>query len=268
MMTLMAGFKTILCEKKEPILYITLNRPQVVNAINPRMAMELEEACLKANQEGDIRAVIITGAGDSFCSGVDLKEFADNILKEASLTELKEFVLRYNVASIVAGINCPVIAAINGEALGMGLALALGCDLRLASEGASFGVPDTAHGYLLPSGITQWLPRIVGRGKALEMLLTAEPMGAQQVYQIGLIHRVVPSSELIPEVERLARKMVSGAPLSLKYAKEAVHKGLDLTLEQGLGLECDLYMILQTTQDRVEGITAFLQKRTPQFKGK
>ena len=263
------SYEAIVYDKKDQVGYITLNRPEVANAINTQMAVEIGEVCQRINQEEDTRVVVISGAGDAaFCSGEDLAQFSDAIRSGSpSLTELKEFTLRYNVAAMVAGVECPVIAAINGDALGGGLALALSCDLRIASERALFGVPDIARGYLLANGITQFLPRVVGRGKALELILAAEPIDAREARRIGLVHRVARHQEVLLEAEKLAKEIASGAPLALRYAKEAVNKGLDLTLEQGLRLECDLYMILQTTQDRVKGIKAFREKRQPSFRG-
>ena len=263
------SYEAITYQKKEQIGYITLNRPAVDNAINIQMAVELEEVCRQINQEENIRVIIICGAGNkAFCSGEDLSQFSSAILSESSsLAELKEFTLRYNVAAMVSGIERPVVAAINGDAFGAGLALALSCDLRIASAKSFFGVPDVARGYLMASGITQWLPRIVGKSKATELILTAEPIDAQEAYRIGLVHRVVPHQEVFPEAEKLAKEMTSKAPIALRYAKEVVNKGLDLTLEQGLRLECDLYMLLQTTQDRIEGIEAFIEKRQPHFIG-
>jgi enoyl-CoA hydratase len=261
-------YNTIIYHKKDQIAHITLDRPEVANAINTEMAVELRGACQRINQEEDVKVVIISGAGKAFCAGEDLSQISGAVLSElTSPTELREFTQRYNVATMVAGIGCPVIAAINGDALGAGLALALSCDLRFASLQSSFGVPDIERGYFLASGITQWLPRIVGRGKAMEMVLTAELLDAQEAQRIGLVHRVVEPDEVIPQAEKLATEIVSKAPIALRYAKEAIHKGMDLTLEQGLRLECDLYMLLQTTQDRIEGVKAFLEKRHPQFKG-
>lgn len=263
------SYRAIMYQKKDQVSYITLNRPEVANAINTQMAVEVGEVCQRINQDEDTRVVIISGAGDAaFCSGEDLAQFSDTVRSESpSSTELKEFTLRYNVAAMVAGIECPVIAAINGDAFGGGLALALSCDLRIASEKALFGIPDIARGYLLASGITQFLPRVVGRGKAIELILTAEPINTREAHRIGLVHRVAKHSDVLLEAGNLAKGIASGAPLALRYAKEAVNKGLDLTLEQGLRLECDLYMILQTTQDRVEGIKAFRKKRQPLFRG-
>ncbi len=261
-------YKTIIYHKKDQIAHITLNRPEVANVINTEMAVELREACHRINQGEDVKVVIISGAGKAFCAGEDLSQISGAVLSElTSPAELREFTQRYNVAAAVAGIGCPVIAAINGDALGAGLVLALSCDLRFASQKSSFGVPDIERGYFLASGITQWLPRIVGRGKAMEMVLTAELLDASEAQRIGLVHRVVEPDEVILQAEKLAIETVSKAPIALRYAKEAIHKGLDLTLDQGLRLECDLYMLLQTTQDRIEGVKAFLEKRHPQFKG-
>ncbi len=262
--------KAIVYEKRDQIGHITLNRPDAANAINVQMATEMEEVCQRINQDNDTTAVIITGAGaKSFCSGEDLNQFSNDILGDTpSLAALKEFALHYNLSAMVAGIERPVVAAINGDAFGAGLALALACDLRIASSDALFGVPDLGRGYFPASGITQWLPRIVGRGKAMELMLTAEAIDAPQAQRMGLIHQVVPHQELLSAAERLTGDIATKAPLALRYAKEAVNKGLELTLEQGLRLECDLYMILQTTHDRIEGIEAFRGKRQPSFEGK
>jgi len=263
------SYKAVVYDKRDYVSYITLNRPEAANAIDIQMAVELEEVCQRITRDQDTRVVIISGAGGKdFCSGEDLGQFSGAILGDPpSLSALKEFTLRYNVAAMVAAIQCPVVAAVNGNAFGAGLALALACDLRIASEEASFAVPDLSRGYLTASGITQWLPRIVGRGKTMEIILTAQPIDAREAHRIGLVHRLVPPREVLPEAEKLAREIASRAPVAMRYAKEAVNKGMDLTLEQGLRLECDLYMILQTTQDRIEGIKAFREKKQPRFKG-
>lgn len=263
------SYQAITYQKREHIGYITLNRPEAANAINIQMAMELEEVCGQINQEEDIRVVVISSTGnETFCSGEDLYQITVAVPGELpSLAELKEFTLRYNVAAMIAGIECPVIAAINGNASGTGLALALSCDLRIASDKSLFSVPEVARGNLLANGLTQWLPRIVGRGKAMELILTAEPIDAAEAYRIGLVQRVVPHQEVFTEAEKLAGEIAARAPIALRYTKEVINKGLDLTLEQGLRLECDLYMVLQTTRDRTEGILAFRKKRKPVFKG-
>jgi enoyl-CoA hydratase/carnithine racemase len=174
---------------------------------------------------------------------------------------------KYNAAACIAGIEKPVIAAINGDALGEGLELALACDIRIAAQKARFGFPEVASGLIPSDGGTQRLPRIIGKGKALEFILTAETFDAADALETGLVTKVVPGESLAAEVETLAKAIAGKAPVSLRYIKEAINKGLDLTMEQGLRLEADLYFLLHTTGDRTEGIKAFQQKRPPEFKG-
>jgi len=254
--------KTIIYRKQEQFIWLTLNRPLASNIINLELANELGDACREINQDEEVRAVIITGAGQTFCSGADLDELSSFTPGEAR---------QRNSASLssraVAALNCPVIAAINGDALGAGLELALSCDIRVSSENARFGFPETSYGLIPGGGGTQRLPRIVGRGKASEMILIAEPIDAREAYRIGLISKVVPGEKLAEEAEEIAKRLVSRAPIAVRYAKEAVNKGMDMTLEQGLRLEADLSFLLQSTEDRAEGIRAFLEKRTPHFKG-
>jgi enoyl-CoA hydratase/carnithine racemase len=256
-------------QKKGHVAYITLNRPEAGNALDMDMMAALRDACLAVNQDADVRVVVFTGAGDAaFCSGEDptpLTEKGSN--PTPSTASLTDFALHHNVGEFVSRIQCPVVAAINGDARGAGLALALACDLRIASAKASFGAGDFAHACLLANGLTQLLPRVVGRGKAMELLLTGESISASEALSIGLVHRVLPHEEVTSEAARMAEDMASKAPIALRYAKEAVNKGMDLTLEQALRLECDLYMILHTTHDRTEGIKAFREKRKPSFKG-
>ncbi|MFC2001405.1 enoyl-CoA hydratase/isomerase family protein [Chloroflexota bacterium] len=242
---------TIIHTKKDHIAHITLNRPKANNVINQQMAQELEEICRQINQDDDVYVAIITGAGDTFCGGSELK--------------IEEH--RYRPATAIASIDRPVIAAINGEALGPGLEMALSCDIRIAADKAHFGLPQVAQGFIPVDGGTQRLPGIIGKGKAMELLLTAETVTAGEALAIGLVSKVVSLEKLAAEVETLAQTIASKGPVALRYIKEAVNKGLDMTLEQGLHLEADLYFLLHTTVDRTEGIKAFLGKRTPRFKG-
>ncbi len=247
-------YATIIYTKEGHIAHITLNRPEVNNAINQKLAHELEDACCDVNQDNDIYIVVITGAGDrAFCCGGE--------------PESQEFGSRHSVARAVATIDRPVIAAINGDALGQGLELALSCDIRLAADKAGFGFPEVAAGLIPVDGGTQRLPRIVGRAKALELILTAETISAGEALEIGLVSKVVAAEDLASETDAMAQTIVTKGPIALRYAKEAVNKGLDLTLEQGVRLEADLYFLLHTTADRTEGIKAFLEKRPPRFKG-
>ncbi len=259
-------YETIIYSKKEHIAHVTLNRPQADNIINQPLAQELEDVCRGINQDENIYVVIITGAGDRvFCGGCELERLvhAGDTIAYSHPSALA----RVDIATAIAAIDQPVIAAINGDALGQGLELALSCDVRLASQRARFGLPQVASGLLPTGGGTQRLPRLIGRGKALELILTAETISAEEALEIGLVSQVVPQEKLAAEVEALAQNMASKAPIALRYIKEAVNKGLDLTLEQGLRLEADLYFLLHTTADRTEAIKAFLGKRPPQFKG-
>ena len=217
------------------------------------LTRELEETCARVNSDEDVYVVILTGSGDSFIS------FGDGKPGEKPPS---------GPAGAVAPIGCPVIAAINGDAFGKALEIALCCDIRIASDKARFSLPQVAQGRLPSDGGTQRLPRIVGRGRALEMLLTAATLSAAGAMEIGLVNKVIPSGMLQGETQKLAETIAARGPLSLRYLKEAVNKGMDLTLEQGLRLEADLYFLLHTTADRTEGITAFREKRKPEFKGK
>jgi enoyl-CoA hydratase/carnithine racemase len=233
------------------IALLTLNRPEAGNIINLKMVQELQEVCARINGDSDIYVVSITGAGDAFCAGGRLDE---NMSVRGP-------------AAFVAGIERPVIAAINGDALGQGLEIALSCDIRMAAEGVHLGLTQASQGLIPVDGGTQRLPRIVGRGKALEMLLTADLITAEEALEIGLVSKVVPAGSLADEAWKLAETIAAKGPLALRYLKEAVIKGMDMTLEQGLRLEADLYFLLHTTNDRTEGIEAFREKRTPEFKG-
>lgn len=246
-------YVAILYAKKDHIARVTLNRPEANNIINQQLARELEDVSCQINQDDDIYAVVITGAGDkAFCCGSEL--------------ESKE--RRCSPANAIAGIDRPVVAAINGDALGQGLELALSCDIRLASSKARFGLPQLAQGIIPMDGGTQRLPRIVGRGKALELLLTAETINAKEALEIGLVNKVVSGERLVSEAESLAETIAARGPVAIRYIKEAVDKGLDMTIEQGLRLEADLYFLLHTTADRTEGIKAFLEKRPPRFESR
>jgi len=227
-----------------------LDRPDAKNAIDRQLADEIVEACRNIRDDDDVRVVIVTGSGDAFSVGSDTGETVSG------------------VAFAVAALELPVIAAINGDALGRGLELALACDIRLASDRARFGLPEVASGAIPSDGGTQRLPRIIGRGKALEMVLTAEPITAEEALEIGLVSRLVAAEDLVTEAESLADSLAEKGPLALRHAKEAVAKGLDMTLDQGLRLEADLYFLLHTTEDRTEGITAFKEKRPPRFSGR
>jgi enoyl-CoA hydratase/carnithine racemase len=255
----------IVFQKGNHIARITLNRPSSGNVINLKLGRELEDACRQANEDESIYVVIITGVGDTFCAGSVLEQSLKPNRKRPAPDKIRA---QYSVATAIASVEKPVIAAVNGDAFGQGLELALACDIRIASSAAHLGFPNVARGIIPMDGGTQRLSRIVGKGKALELILTAETISAGEAEKIGMVSKVVAPESLAAEVSVLAKAMTTKAPIALRYIKEAVHKGMDMTLEQGLRLEADLYFLLHTTSDRTEGIQAFQQKRTPDFKGK
>ena len=244
-------YQAITYKKSGRAGYITLNRPQTGNELTAQMSQEIADVCNATNQDDELNVVILSGAGDNFCSGCDPQEPDGG--REAS--------------QAIASIEKVTIAAIDGNAFGEGLELALACDIRIATERARFCFPQIANGAIPSAGGTQRLPRLVGQGKALELILTAEPIDAREALRTGLIAKIVPTDRLQQEIDAWATKLSDYAPIALRYAKEAVTKGMDLTLDQGLHLEADLYFLIQTTGDRMEGIRSFLEKRDPRFKG-
>ncbi|MCJ7743561.1 MAG: enoyl-CoA hydratase/isomerase family protein, partial [Dehalococcoidales bacterium] len=226
---------TVIYSSKKHIARITLNRPRAGNAINPALAQELTDICERINQDDNIYVVVITGAGQhAFCRGNEMEQAQTGKAVETALAKLKETGTGFHVASAIASIDRPVIAAINGDALGQGLELALSCDVRLAAQSARFGFPQVACGLMPGDGGTQRLPRIIGRGKALELILTGEIIDAEEALAIGLVSQVVSPPDLMATAEALAQNIAGKAPIALRFIKEAVNKGVDLTLEQGL----------------------------------
>lgn len=254
------GKDMVVYQKRESVAIIILNRPDSKNAINTQMVVKFEDIRNEISRDNDIRVLIITGK-ETFCAGTDAREL--------SLRDNKaELIGQLSISSSVAGLNRPTIGAVNGEAFGQGLELALACDLRICTETARFAMNHVASGDIPWDGGTQRLSRLVGRGKAIEMILTGDVIDAQEAYRIGLVNKVVPLQEFMAVVVETAKEIASKGPIALRYAKEAVHKGMDLTLGQGLGLEADLYFLLHTTRDRTEGIRAFQEKRSPRFEGR
>ncbi|MBI4287714.1 MAG: enoyl-CoA hydratase/isomerase family protein [Chloroflexi bacterium] len=261
------AYSTIRFETKDSIAFVTLSRPQVANALNDTMAAEVADVCRTIQQQDEIRSVVLSGAGEKgFCAGGDLTQFGERL--ERNPDEIAPSLTgRADAVKAIADLDRPVVAAVHGYALGLGLALALACDFRLAAEDAIFSSPDTGKGYIPMSGITQRLPRLVGRGIAMEMLLTGQRVNAREAWRIGLVNKVVPNDRLLVEAGELAKLLASKAPVATRFAKEAVNKGMNLTLDQGLRLEADMYFLLFSTRDRTEGITAFREKRPPVFTG-
>lgn len=254
--------KSMIYEKKESVGIIVIARQNFKNAINDQMVSELTDIRNEINRDNDVKVVILTGAGqEAFSVGTDEKEFFPN---EDRLIQVE----RLSLASIVGTFECPAIAAINGDAFGQGFELGLACDLRICSENSRFAMTQVTDGEIPWDGGTQRLSRLVGKGKALELILTGETIDAQEAFRIGLVSKVVRSDELMVVTMNMAREMASKGSIALRYAKEAIHKGMDLTLEQGLRLEADLYLLIHTTKDRTEGIQAFREKKTPKFEGR
>ena len=249
--------KALIFQKIDAVGIIVIQRPEACNALNAQVAEELAVVCRQINLDETVRVVIVTGAGQKvFSAGADLNKHTK---KKPEL---------FSVAASIAAMQCPTIAAINGDALGQGLELALACDIRIAVRKAHFALPHIAADVIPWDGATQRLSRLIGIAKAMEMILTGETISASEALRIGLVSKVVPQNELMPLAKSMARSMAAQSPLALSAAKEAVNKGMELTLEQGLRLEADLYFLLHTTEDRTEGIKAFLEKRPPKFKGK
>ncbi len=263
----------------------TQAQPQTCrNAVAPTPAEQLADVCQALNEDPTIRAVVLTNAsspstkegwslprtryGDGGDSPNSFWHENANPFSQSSPNEDPESALqRLRVASRVANLNVPTIAAIQGRAWNQGLELVLACDLRLAAEDATFGISSLAEGFIPWDGGTQRLPRIIGRARALDLLLTGRSLSARDALEIGLLNAVAPEKDLKADAVNLARTIADAAPIAVRYLKEAVHKGLDMSLPQGLNLEADLSFILQTTRDRQHGIQSFLTKTTPKFTG-
>lgn len=252
------------CQKKENVMAVSITEPGPVNSLVTltQLSEELHQLYDEIIGDEEIRVLILTGDGEKSFS-METDSFGP-LLWDIEETGMKT----WSLAEPIAKLDQPVIAAIHGDAIGQGLELALACDIRIASETSCFALPHIKAGLIPWDGGTQRLSRLVGKGNAVEMILTGKVIDAKEAYRIGLINKIVPPEELMTVVLDMAQGMASKGPIALRYTKETVYKGLDMTLEQGLRLEADLYLLLHTTQDRTEGIKAFREKKTAQFKGK
>src|SRR3954471_14836983 len=258
-------FSNILFEKKGAIAYVTVNRPKVLNALNMATMEELRRAFSAAKDDREVRVVILTGSGEkAFVAGADIGELNKNDAVAAKAYTHKG----QAVLDLIENLGKPVIACINGFALGGGCELALACTMRLASENAKLGQPEVKLGIIGGYGGTQRLPRLVGKGLALQMLLSGEMMSAQEAHRIGLVNEVLAQAELIARAEAIAQKIIANAPLAVQYTMEAVNHGMDMPLAEGLFLEASLFAVVCATEDKKEGTSAFLEKRAAGFKGK
>jgi enoyl-CoA hydratase len=254
--------ENVLYEKKGAIAYVTVNRPKVLNALNAKTVRELRAAFEDARDDGDVRGVILTGAGGkAFVAGADIAELARvTAVEAAEMTSNGQA-----VTSLIENLGKPVIAAVNGFALGGGCELAMASTIRVATETAEFGQPEVKLGVIPGYGGTQRLPRLVGRGRALQLILSGGMIGAAEAYRIGLVNDVVPADALIARAEEILRQIFANAPLAVKFALEAVNKGLETSQAEGLVIESALFAICAATEDKQEGTSAFLQKRPAQF---
>jgi enoyl-CoA hydratase/carnithine racemase len=259
------ALENVLYEKKGPIAYVTLNRPKVLNALNTKTWENLRTAFEAARDDDEVRGVILTGAGDkAFIAGADINELAQLTAVEGE--ESSSF--GQAVLNLVENLGKPVIAAINGFALGGGCETAMACTIRIASEAAKFGQPEVKLGVLPGAGGTQRLPRLVGKGRALQLILTGEIITAQEAWRIGLVNEVVPTPNVIPRAEAILKQIFSNARLAVKYSLDAVNKGLETSQTEGLSLEASFFGLCSGTEDKKEGTSAFLEKRAAKFQGR
>jgi len=260
----MEAYKTIFLDKKEGIGYITLNRPEVFNAISQELIDEFSDALDKVNKDYEIQVLILTGAGKGFQAGADIRELS--MMTPMSILRWNEGVLRNNAK--VEKLRQPVIAAINGLAMGGGLELALACSIRIAAAGAKLALPEVKLGIIPGTGGTQRLPRLIGKGKAYELLLTGDTITAEDALNIGLINKVVPKGEALAAAEEMARKIMANAPIAVEMCKDAVEIGMNLPLEEAVQYSQKNCITCFSTEDMKEGTGAFLEKRKPNFKGR
>ena len=256
--------QNILYEKKGPIAYATLNRPKVLNALNQAVFAELRATFEDVRDDSKIRGVILTGSGEkAFAAGADIAEMSTYTAAQAEEATRRA----QSVTELIENIGKPVIAAVNGFALGGGCELAMACTIRIAAESAKFGQPEVKLGIMPGAGGTQRLPRLVGKGRALQLILSGEVISAQEAYRIGLVNEVVPLSDLMSRSEAILNQILANAPLGVKFSIDAVNKGLDGSVSEGLLIEASLFGICAGSDDKKEGTSAFLAKRAPQFQG-
>ena len=257
--------EVLLSREEDGILTLTLNRPEVMNSLNFELLHRLRDQVDQVRHRRDVRVIVVTGAGEkAFCSGADLKERAG-----LPPEKVKEFIFTIrNLFTAIEQLGMPVIAAVNGVALGGGTELALACDIRIASATASMGLTETRLAIIPGAGGTQRLPRLIGRGKAKELIFTGRRVEAAEALQIGLVNRVVPPEALMDECRRMAAMICETGPIAIEQAKYAINYGLETDLATGLAIESNAYWVCIPTEDRLEGLAAFREKRKPVYKGK
>ena len=255
----------VLYGKKGAIAYVTVNRPKVLNALNTPTWKDLRVAFEDARDDTAVRGVVLTGAGDkAFIAGADIGELAHLAAFEAEQSSR----FGQDVLDLIENLGKPVVAAVNGFALGGGCETAMACTIRIAAETAKFGQPEVTLGLVPGGGGTQRLPRLIGKGRALQLILSGEMIDVHEAYRVGLVNEIVPASELITRAEAILNRIASNAPIAVKFALEAANKGLDTSQGEGLLLEASYFGLCAATEDKKEGTTAFLEKRAPQFRGR
>ena len=255
----------VLYEKKNGIAYVTINRPKVLNALNTPTWTDIRTAFENARDDMAVQGVILTGAGNkAFIAGADIGELS----KATALDAERASRFGQQVLDLIENLGKPVIAAINGFALGGGCETAMACTMRIAAEHARFGQPEVKLGLLPGGGGTQRLPRLVGKGRALQLILTGETISAHEAYRIGLVNEVVSAAGLISRAETILKQIAVNAPIAVKFSLEAANKGLETSQSEGLALEASYFGICAATEDKKEGTSAFLEKRAPKFHGR
>jgi enoyl-CoA hydratase/carnithine racemase len=255
----------IIYQKKGAFAYVTVNRPKVLNALNKATWADLRTAFEDARDDAAVRGVILTGAGDkAFIAGADISELARLTAFEAEQSSR----FGQEVLDLIEDLGKPVIAAVNGFALGGGCETAMACTIRIAAEHAQFGQPEVKLGLVPGGGGTQRLPRLVGKGRALQLILSGGMISAQEAYRIGLVNEIVPATNLITRAEAILKQISANAPIAVKFALEVTNKGLETSQNEGLLLEASYFGLCAATEDKKEGTSAFLEKRSPQFRGR
>ena len=261
------AFETILFEVRDQIAWVTMNRPESMNAINRLMARELVEACKQVEDDAGIRVAIFTGAGErAFSAGMDLKERAETSFSPIERRNQKLSQTIHTQSRAIGALTKPTIAAILGYCVGGGLEMALACDMRVAAEDAKLGLTEVRRGLIPGAGGTQRLPRLVGEAKAKELMYIGDPISAEEAYRIGLANRLVPAGEALTAARQMGQTIASRAGVALRYIQQAVDRGLNTTLEEGLHIEADLFAKVFQTEDVREGVEAFINKRQPNFR--
>ncbi len=257
-----SNFRTIVLEKKDKVAKIILNRPEVLNAINSEMIVEFKQAVECVGADETVKVIVITGTGRAFAAGADI-----NMIKGLSALEMRDVGIGPSLR-LLEHMDKPVVAAINGLALGGGCEIALACDIRICTEDAIFGQPEIRLGVMPGAGGTQRLPRLIGKAKAMELLLTGDTIKASEAKRLGLVNDVVPAAELESAVQRVVKKLLEKSGTTLKLIKSAVIRGMEMNFDAGLAYEREVFSLCFASEDAQEGIAAFLEKRAPQFKGR